>query len=159
MFVVEVTPTWGWIVLAVSAALLLLCLISSFFFDNSFLAVLYFGSLIALLVFLTSPTPVEFSNPHKEPSGISIFSESEANKAEIGKFIEESIGIEKASVRTNGGDNIDFFEDALNGEIFEFTAIDDDSKIDGSFYFTEDTMTIIVEDAEQVKQEFSVSID
>lgn len=60
-------------------------------------------------------------------------------------------------MRTNGGDNRDFFEDALNGEIFEFTAIDDDSKIDGSFYFTEDAMTIIVEDEKGIKEEYNVS--
>lgn len=84
------------------------------------------------------------------------------NNKSTGKKLSDTvdvyIGVDKVSVEVDGGGSR-AVKSLGQGDIFDFTAIDNGSKINGSFYFTDDTMEIIVEDAEQVKQEFSVSID
>ena len=161
MFIAETFPLWGFLVAGVVAVLLFLIA----FVNNEGFGISVFAGFVSYLVacvilqltILTVPVFGEktFSNPSQRPSLSTIAS---VDKDEVNAKIAETIGIDKVSADVGDGDNRTV-KSLGRGDIFDFVAIDDGSKINGSFYFTDDTMEIIVEDAEQVKQEFSVSID
>lgn len=161
MFIAETFPLWGIFVIGavfVVALVFLLKVVKEGY--GSFIVALGSSALvfiILLIALLAVPGLGEkaFSNPDQRPS-LSI--NAYVNKEEMNAKIAETIGVEKVSADVGDGDSLTV-KSLGQGDIFDFTAIDNGSKINGSFYFTDDTMEIIVEDAEQVKQEFSVSIE
>ena len=95
-----------------------------------------------------------FSNPHNEPNRTI---DTKINKEVLNNTIAETIEADKVSIDLNNRSAARIMRDVKEGDIFDFTAIDDGSKINGSFYFTEDSLEIIVENEQQVKQEYSIN--
>lgn len=95
-----------------------------------------------------------FSNPHNEPNRTI---ETKINKEVLNNTIAETIEADKVSIDLNDRNATRSMRNIKEGDIFDFKAIDDGSKINGSFYFTEDSLEIIVEDEQQVKQEYSIN--
>lgn len=95
-----------------------------------------------------------FSNPHNEPNRTI---DTKINKEVLNNTIAETIEADKVSIDLNDRSAARSMSNIKEGDIFDFTAIDDGSKINGSFYFTEDSLEIIVENEQQVKQEYSIN--
>lgn len=161
MFIAETFPLWGFLVAGVVAVLIFLI---AFLDKEGIVPSILVGvasylvaCVILQIAILAVPVFGEetFSNPAQRPSLSLVAS---VDKDEMNAKIAETIGVNKVSADVGNGDSRTV-KSMGQGDIFDFVAIDNGSKINGSFYFTDDTMEIIVEDAEQVKQEFSVSID
>ena len=155
MLITETLPVWSLMLCGIFALLCIALLV----LDEIQIALFTVAGLwITLMLGSLIPATTSYSNPYYEPAGISISAKDKgkADKEEINKFIKETLDVDAVSVKIN--DEIGS-KDARSGEIFEFTGIDDGSKIDGSFYFTEKTMEIIVESKEEIKEQFSVELD
>lgn len=162
MFIAETFPLWGILVAGVVFVIVLVFSSRSIYDTYAFSVLVAFAYsqlfslfLIGAVLYFPALGEKTFSNPaQRPPLSIKTF----VNKEEMNAKIAETIGIDKVSMKVDDGGS--WTVNSLGqGDIFSFTAIDNGSKINGSFYFNDDTMEIIVEDAEQVKQEFSVSID
>lgn len=145
------------------ALLCIVLFISALVLDTDIQIMLFtgLGFIFSLMLGSWMPVTTSYSTPYYEPAGISISANNKgkADKEEINKFIKEALDVDAVSVKINDERGSKIVKDARSGEIFEFTGIDDGSKIDGSFYFTEETMEIIVESEEEIKEQFSVELD
>lgn len=164
MFTAFALPVWGYIIVAIFT--LIICLsITAFFlithWEDLFISTLGGFSIGLLLSFFvlsifnwTFPSYTEqtFSNPHNQTK-LSLF--VSLDKDEMNNTIAETIEADKVVIEPDS--NMEVVRDMKNGEIFDFVAIDDGSKINGSFYFTEDSLEIIVENEQQVKKEYSIN--
>jgi len=162
MFIAEVYPIWGFVIAVVA---FFIGFLLSFFFSiyRSFVSS-FFNGLMALavasvfVVFIVIVAPIEnesFTNPNERPS-LSMF--AYVNKEKMNDTIAESINVEKVSVDMGDGDSR-VVKSMGEGDIFDFTGIDNGSKIEGSLYFTDDSVEIIVESKENIKEEFSIPLN
>lgn len=162
MFTASVLPFWGLIAIGVLAVIVFVVVFIVSVIDGegilrgigysifSSIGLISFVCLAFLMVPFSKQT---FSNPHNKPS----FSEFErVNREGLNDTIAETIDADKVSVDVEDtrSHTVQLMSE---GDIFDFTAIDEGAKINGSFYFTEDSLEIIVENSEQVKQEYSIN--
>lgn len=161
MFIASIFPLWALIGTSIIVLIFFIVVSCIAIRDNSGVAdSIAIGSissivfmLIVLFIFAAVPVSQQtFSNPHNEPNLI-IY--SKINKEVFNNTIAETIGADKVSIDLN--DTRSPVRSMKEGNIFNFTAFDDGSKINGSFYFTEDSLEIIVENEQQVGQKYSIN--
>lgn len=164
MFIASVFPNWGFVAAGILAIIVFVVALIIVVRDGEgvlsgigygiFSSIVSIGFVILTFLMVLSPFAEQtFSNPHNEPRFSAFVS---VNKESLNDTIAETIGADKVSinVKSTRSHTVELMKE---GDIFDFTAIDEGSKINGSFYFTEDSLEIIVEDEQQVKQEYSIN--
>lgn len=156
MFIFNVFPIWGaLLIVVVSGIVYLIARWTGGPLGEPEVPALFAAALTLLGVFIFSMSPlsaVTTSSPHGKPWNTM---QSEVNKEELNKVIAETVGSDKVAVSVHESKNA--IGDMADGDIFEFTAIDEGLTQHGSFYFTEDSLEIVLQDEQTDVQEFSVS--
>ena len=156
MFIFNVFPIWGaLLILVVSGIVYLIARWVEGPLGEPGLPAIFAAALTLFGVFIFSMSPlsaVNTSSPHGKPWNTV---QSEVNKEELNKTIAETIGSDKVAIFVDESENV--IGNMADGDIFEFTAIDEGVTQHGSFYFTEDSLEIVLQDEQTDVQEFSVS--
>lgn len=157
MFIVNVFPVWGvLLIVVVSGIVYLIARWAGGPYGEPGLPAISATALSYLGVFIFSLSPlsaVTTSSPHGGPWNTV---KLEVNKEELNKIIAETVGSDKVAISVD--ESKDVIGDMADGDIFEFTAIDEGLTQHGSFYFTEDSLEIVLQNEQTDVQEFSVSI-
>ena len=163
MFVFNVSPIWGAVLIVVATVLVyVIARLTWGPLGEPGLPAAFAFALTLLGVFIFSISPlsvVTTSNPHEKPWNTF---QSQVDKEELNKTIAETIGSDKVAISVDEKKNIigekkNIIGDMADGDIFEFTAIDEGLTQHGSFYFTEDSLEIVLQGEQTDVQEFSVS--
>lgn len=155
MFIFNVFPIWGALLIIVVGVITYLIAIRTGDGFNepitpTIVAVL--TSFLGILLFTLSPlSEVTVSNPQEKPWNTI---QSGVNKEELNKIIAKTIDADKAAISVD--ESKDVIGDMADGGIFEFTAIDEGSTQHGSFYFTDDSLEIVLQGEKTDVQEFSI---
>lgn len=169
MFILETTPTFVWVLIPVFAAL---SAVSIVLMGSSIAAGLEgkIGSkakntasiaLSAIVLAVSLPgfcfvmvqdNSIEtFNNPYSASDEQR--SELRLDTSEVEKTIAEALNIDKAEVEavTEVG------RKARNGDMVDFTAVEEGKLIEGKFYFTETTLEILVSGETDIIEHVSIS--
>lgn len=175
MIIVEFFPAWmGLLIMA-------LCVISILFgiviaisltihkkqkdmtkSENAFLVVFVSSAILAGILFAAghiNPVVETFDNPYSANEA----ADDDGRRAnllsvkteEIEKKISQSLDVDKVEMKPKA----EVRHNVINGDMTDFVAVEDGKIIDGKFYFTENTLEILVSGENDVIEHVSISTE
>ena len=169
MFILETTPSFVWILLSIIAAFLILGIALSGIFANrldnnvgnrtknvisvilGFAITIGCSAGLALTLNQTGSVAETFNNPYSVNEEQR--SDLKLSTSEVEKTIAEALNIDKAEVEATN----EVGRKAQRGDMVDFVAVEEGKLIEGKFYFTEETLEILVSGETDIVEHVSIS--
>lgn len=169
MFILETTPSFVWILISIIAAFLILAIVLSGILahrldnnignrtKNNVSMTLCFVVIAVNVVGLgftfnqIGSIPETYNNPHSVNEEQR--SDLKLSTSEVEKTIAEALKIDKAEVEATN----EVGRKAQRGDMVDFVAVEEGKLIDGKFYFTEDSLEILVSGETDIVEHVSIS--